>query len=194
MLKLEDGDGASSSNANVRRWNRFSVFGAPPSAEGADVNQDLSSVPNLFQRHSGKGANKDLCGVCGVVVPKKADVLQLQKESSLLFPRKILHVKGSVRNLFSALPFQMCGLETATTLWFLGMRRVLYGDVPVRNDVPMAEMPLPFLFPSFEHAQCAQFGWQGPTFMRPLLLPICSAFRFSIMALRVLLHLSSFGK
>lgn len=74
-LKLERDDDDLAVERNRAQWSKWTIFGAPPSAEHAPVAQDMSNIPSLFPAVSSSRANKrprpvrPNCGFCGVTVP-----------------------------------------------------------------------------------------------------------------------------
>ena len=59
VVKIEEG-GDEAVAANQKAWSRHLTFGAPPTPEGAQDNQDLTGLPNVL-------AGTPVCARCNVV-------------------------------------------------------------------------------------------------------------------------------
>lgn len=68
-FKLETDGTEAARIANMQSWARQCHYEAPPSPEGAAVNQDLSDLPNLFPGYNDRRA---VCGVCDVPLTKNS--------------------------------------------------------------------------------------------------------------------------
>ena len=56
-IKLEADATEASRAKNVKAWARHNAFGAPPSPQGAPVNQELADLPNPFEGE-GESSNR----------------------------------------------------------------------------------------------------------------------------------------